>query len=125
MYLLDTCTFLWFLYNDSSLPYHMADQIEESEFVYISIASFWEIEIKKSIHKLEVKESVTDLEIKCKDSNIYILPIKTGYLEKIQDLPMIHNDPFDRLIMATAVVEDLILLTVDEKIKIYKEVKQL
>ncbi len=38
---------------------------------------------------------------------------------------MIHNDPFDRLIMATAVVEDLILLTVDEKIKKYKEVKQL
>ena len=51
MYLLDTCTFSWFLYNDSSLPYHMADQIEESEFVYISIASFWEIAIKKSIHK--------------------------------------------------------------------------
>lgn len=64
------------------------------------------------------------LEAKCCENHITILPIKTEYLEKIQYLPKIHNDPFDRLIMATAIEENLILLTNDGKIKKYKEVKQ-
>lgn len=121
--LLDTCAFLWFLYDDQNLPERIAERIERSEFVYLSIASLWEIAIKKSIKKLEIPDTVMELERRCIEKNISILPIKTHYLERIQILPMIHNDPFDRLIMATAIEEDLILLTDDGKIKMYHEVK--
>lgn len=123
MMLLDTCAFLWFLYDDQNLPERIAERIERSEFVYLSIASLWEIAIKKSIKKLEIPDTVMELERRCIEKNISILPIKTHYLERIQILPMIHNDPFDRLIMATAIEEDLTLLTDDGKIKMYREVK--
>lgn len=93
MYLMDTCVFLWFLEDDARLS-PKAREVIESSGLYLSIASFWEIAIKKSIHK-------------------------PAYLEQIQQLPMIHNDPFDRLIMATAKEENLTLITYDTKIRKY------
>lgn len=125
MFLLDTCALLWFLHDDPMLPDEIANRIEESKNVYLSIASLWEIAIKKTIKKLEIPENVKELEMKCDEKNISILPIKTEYLEKIQNLPMIHSDPFDRLIMATAIEEGLTLLTNDGKIKKYQEVQQI
>lgn len=124
MILLDTCALLWFLHDDPMLPERVAKRIEESEKVYLSIASLWEVAIKKTIKKLDIPETVKELEKKCKEKQIFILPIKTDYLEKIQNLPMIHGDPFDRLIMATAIEEDLTLLTNDEKIRLYETVMQ-
>nr|WP_296458084.1 type II toxin-antitoxin system VapC family toxin [uncultured Acetatifactor sp.] len=79
----------------------------------------WEIAIKKTIHKLNLAESVTDLEEICNDYGITILPVKTRYLEMIQKLPLIHGDPFDRLIMATALEEKLLLITCDSNIRKY------
>ncbi len=125
MILLDTCVFLWFLHDDPNLSNEIANQIEENENVYISIVSLWEIAIKKTIKKLDIPETVKELEKKCDEKDITILPVKTDYLERIQTLPMIHNDPFDRLIMATAVEENLALLTGDRNIKKYSEVRQL
>lgn len=125
MILLDTCVLLWFLHDDPVLSDKMMIQIEESENAYLSIASLWEIAIKKAIKKLNIPESVKELEKKCDEKNIMILPIKTDYLERLQMLPMIHNDPFDRLIMATAIEENLILLTDDRNIQKYQEVRQL
>lgn len=122
MLLLDTCVLLWFLYDDEKLPDKIANRIEKCEKVYLSIVSLWEIAIKKTIKKLDIPDSVMDLERKCNEKSITILPIKTSYLELIQTLPMIHNDPFDRLIMATAIEEDYILITEDEKIRKYQEV---
>lgn len=62
--LLDTCVLLWFLYNDPALPDKLAEKIEKSRDVYLSIASLWEIAIKKTIHKLDIPETVQDLEAK-------------------------------------------------------------
>ena len=124
MFLLDTCALLWFLHDDPSLPERVAKKIEESENVYLSIASLWEVAIKKAIKKLDIPEMVKELEEKYGEKQIDILPIKTDYLERIQNLPMIHGDPFDRLIMATAIEEKLTLLTEDRKIKLYEDVTQ-
>lgn len=124
MILLDTCAFLWFLHDDPMLPERIAKRIEESEKAYLSIVSLWEIAIKKTIKKLDIPETVNELAEKCEEKLISILPIKTDYLERIQNLPMIHADPFDRLIMATAIEENLTLLTDDRKIKLYKNVMQ-
>lgn len=54
-----------------------------------------------------------------------LIPIKLDYFDTIQELPYHHGDPFDRLIMATAIEEGLILLTNDEQIRLYQEVRQL
>lgn len=75
--------------------------IEESENLYLSIASLWEIAIKKSIHKLSIEKSITELEEICHKLQIVILPIKSKYLERLRQLPMIHGDPFDRLIISS------------------------
>lgn len=122
MILLDTCALLWFLHDDPMLPERMAKRIEESERAYLSIASLWEVAIKKTIKKLDIPETVKELEEKCEEKQIFILPIKIDYLERIQNLPMIHADPFDRLIIATAIEENLTLLTDDNKIRLYENV---
>ena len=93
--------------------------IGKSNDLYLSIASLWEIAIKKTIHKLDIEETITDLENICIDYGITILPIKIPYLEKIQQLLLIHNDPFDRLIIATALEEKLTLITHDSNIQKY------
>lgn len=126
MYLIDTCAFIWELHNDPNMSVKAAEVMERDEAeLYISIVTFWEIAIKKTLGKLEVQESVTELGKACIDHNIMILPIKMEYLERIQKLPYIHKDPFDRLIIATAIEEGLTILTGDEYIKQYNEVKQL
>lgn len=119
MYLLDTCAFLWFLDDNPRLSAKARDIIGKSKNLYLSIASLWEIAIKKAIKKLDIEESITELENTCYHYGIIILPIRTRYLERIQQLPMIHSDPFDRLIMSTALEENLQLITHDEKISKY------
>ncbi len=119
MYLMDTCAFLWFLDDNPNLSVRARDAIGRSRDLYLSIATLWEIAIKKTIHKLILAESVTDLEEICNDYGITILPVKTRYLEMIQKLPLIHGDPFDRLIMATALEEKLLLITCDSNIRKY------
>lgn len=119
MYLIDTCAFLWFLDDNPNLSMRARDAIGRSRDLYLSIATLWEIAIKKTIHKLNLAESVTDLEEICNDYGITILPVKTRYLEMVQKLPLIHGDPFDRLIMATALEEKLLLITCDSNIRKY------
>lgn len=119
MYLLDTCAFLWFLDDSPRLSSRARDIIGKSNGLYLSIASLWEIAIKKTIKKLDIEETITDLENICIKYGIIILPIKTSYLEKIQKLPLIHADPFDRLIISTALDEKLILITHDSNIRKY------
>lgn len=119
MYLLDTCAFLWFLDDNPRWSAKARDVIGKSKNLYLSIASLWEIAIKKAIKKLDIEESITELENTCYHYGIIILPIRTRYLERIQQLPMIHSDPFDRLIMSTALEENLQLITHDEKISKY------
>lgn len=118
-YLLDTHALLWFFHNDAKLPESTKDIICSNVEVFVSIATLWEIAIKKSLSKLDIPESVSELEQGCIQNDIGILPIKTIYLEQIGILPFIHRDPFDRLIMATAVEEGLTLITCDEKIQKY------
>lgn len=119
MYLMDVCALLWFLDDNGQLSEKAKDIIGKSDDLYFSIASLWEIAIKKTIRKLDIEESVTDIERICDDYGISILPIKTKYLERVQMLPMIHADPFDRLIMATALEEGMKLITHDSKIQQY------
>lgn len=119
MYLLDTHALLWFFHNDPKLSKSAKDTICSDVGISVSIASMWEIAIKKSIGKLSIPESLSDLERACIRNDIDILPIKIAYLERIGILPQIHGDPFDRLILATSMEEHLTLISCDEKIQKY------
>lgn len=123
MYLLDTCAFIWSIQDDERLSHIVRKILAGNEPVFISQATLWEIAIKKSTGKLDVKETTFELEDLCAVQDIGILPLESKYFERIQKLPLIHRDPFDRIIIATAFEEDLILLTCDENIIKYNEVK--
>ena len=116
MLLLDTHALLWFIYNDDRLSSNAVNAIKETEIVYVSIASLWEIAIKQHLGKLEFDGSIKDISDKCMEKDVLILPIKVGYLDRIKTLPDIHKDPFDRLIVAQAMEEDLIIVSKDENI---------
>ena len=119
MMLLDTCAFIWFLEDSPELSLEAKAAIEDGEIVYLSIVSLWEIAIKKSLGKLEIKQTMTELARICQDVDITILPIKTDYLGRLETLPGIHGDPFDRLIISTAMEEGVPIVTHDAKIAMY------
>ena len=124
MYLMDTCTFLWYLEDSPRLSQKAREVISGENRLFLSLTTLWEIAIKKTIHKLDLEESTAELIKICEEDGITVLPIESRYFDTIQILPYIHGDPFDRLIMATARDNDLTLLTDDKNIQKYKEVKQ-
>ena len=124
-YMLDTCSFIWYIETSNRLPAGVRELIDTAEDIYISMATLWEIAIKQTTGKLDLDLTIFELDEKCKENKITILPIELRYLEKIKKLPLIHKDPFDRIIIASAVEEDLIILTCDNKIMNYPDVKTL
>ena len=81
------------------------------------------IAIKKTTKKLELNKTTAELQALCENAGIRLLPIDAKYFDTIQLLPMIHGDPFDRLIIATAKEESLTIVTDDEKIRLYPDVE--
>ncbi|AIN93428.1 type II toxin-antitoxin system VapC family toxin [Treponema putidum] len=119
MYLLDTHTLLWFLRASPQLSKKALEIITTENKVYVSIVSLWEIAIKKSIGKLEFEYSIEKIAELCHEKDILILQIQPKYFDKIIKLANIHNDPFDRLIIAQAIIENLVIITKDTIIPKY------
>ncbi len=119
--LLDTNAFLYFINNDSALS-KTAKRLLESEIdLLISAASLWEIAIKFSIGKLSLPDSFGNfIPSQIHQNNIEILPVTLPHLEKISALPFHHKDPFDRLIIAQSIVEDLPVVSSDAAFDSYK-----
>jgi PIN domain nuclease of toxin-antitoxin system len=119
-YLLDTHTFIWFTENDSQLSETARQHIINIENpCYLSVASIWEIVIKQSINKLGFSKTPSAIEQLCTSSNISLLDIKLEHLSALQNLPQIHSDPFDRLIVAQALTKNLTIITRDRSIPQY------
>ncbi|MBR1657336.1 MAG: type II toxin-antitoxin system VapC family toxin [Synergistaceae bacterium] len=125
MYLMDTCAFIWYIETGSRLPKAVREIINNSENIYLSQATLWEIAIKQTIGKIDITMTSFELEDRCGKEKITILPLKCEYFERIKSLPLIHRDPFDRIIIATALEERLTLLTNDSNIIKYDGVKTL
>lgn len=119
-YLIDTHAFLWFSAGSSELSQTAKSLIEsKSNRIFISIASLWEISIKTALGKLNISnefETVIDDVI---ENYIDILPINFSHLVKQTKLPFHHNDPFDRIIIAQAIVENLNIISKDSKFDDY------
>lgn len=118
--LLDTHTFLWVV-NDGPLSGHARQAFLNAESeLYLSAASYWEISIKISIGKLVLVDNwVESFDREMAANGIKWLPIKKEHCLGVIDLPMIHRDPFDRLLIAQAVFEQMTLLTADKNIQRY------
>jgi PIN domain nuclease of toxin-antitoxin system len=123
-YLLDTHTFLWFVAGDRKLPASVKEIIKDvSQPCFISVASFWEIAIKMQIRKLKIDISLEELYRFAERNQIEVIHINERHLIALLGLELIHNDPFDRLIISQAMTEELVIITRDKAIKKYK-VKQ-
>jgi PIN domain nuclease of toxin-antitoxin system len=117
-FLLDTHILIWGLQENERLSHQIKELIDnEDNEIYISAASIWEIAIKSSLNKLNL--SADEIVAALQDSDYLQLPITFGHTAKTAHLPHHHNDPFDRILIAQALVENLTLVTHDEKIKKY------
>ena len=119
MYIIDTHTLLWYLRDSPELSTAARKTIDTENLIFTSVASLWEIAIKHSIGKLELEFSISQIEQLCVQKDISILPIESSHLDEIQNLPNHHNDPFDRLIICQARIENLTIITRDTIIPLY------
>ena len=93
----------------------------------ISIASIWEIAIKASLlrdeRRLKMKGTVNEFVSQCESMGIELLPITTQDCQRVMSLPHIHEDPFDRMILAQSLNRGIPLVTKDENLWKYDEAK--
>src|SRR6185503_8177725 len=115
-FLLDTEVLIWWDANDPRLGGNARAAIQDAAEVYVSAASAWEIVIKSALGKLQSKRRPASA---VADGGFRELPITFEHAEAVRALPMHHTDPFDRLILAAAKVEDCVIITSDEKFKLY------
>ena len=120
-YLLDTHALLWFLRGDKKLSAKARGLIDNpGNRKFLSIASLWEIAIKVSLRKLVLDKPFEKLFPEQLHFNrIEILDITVDSLTKLTTLPFHHRDPFDRLIIAQAIVERLPIIGVDAVFDVY------
>ena len=112
--LLDTHPFIWFINGDNHLPKKVKSLITDSENeCFISIASIWEIAIKSSLGRLELASDFDQITNFLFENDITILPIKFSHLQTLMTLEYYHRDPFDRIMIAQSISENLLLLSKD------------
>lgn len=118
-YLCDTHIFLWWLNNDKRLKKTVRDILESPEnIIYASVVSAWEIVIKlKTNPKFKLKTTVAECFQK---AGFSVLDIELHHALRLEELKLIHHDPFDRMLIAQAQVEGATIITTDEKIGKYK-----
>jgi PIN domain nuclease of toxin-antitoxin system len=112
--LLDTHAFIWFVENDESLPASLKTQIEDTDNeIFISIVSLWEIAIKTSLGKLEMAINLPSIINKIEENGFIMLPIFPEHTVCVASLPFHHKDPFDRMLIAQTIVEQLKIISKD------------
>jgi PIN domain nuclease of toxin-antitoxin system len=120
-YLLDTHAFLWFVSDDDRLSSKARSIIKNNNNeVYFSAASAWEMSIKIRLGRLTIEEGLEPFIVKqLAENNFSTLAITIFHSIYTSKLPEIHKDPFDRMIVAQAQVEDLSIISKDKNIKKY------
>jgi PIN domain nuclease of toxin-antitoxin system len=119
--LLDTHTFLWFIEDHPNLSINARTLIEDaSNEILLSIASAWEMAIKISLGKLQIGNPFgIFLAQQLKANNIQLLPISLSHTERIITLPFHRRDPFDRLLIAQALIENIPIASADSAFDAY------
>ena len=119
-YLLDTHMVLWLAENSPKLSDTAKTIIlDEANEKYVSIASCWEISIKLSLNKLDLVGGTAEFFRIIQENGFEVLNILKKHLIVLETLPFHHRDPFDRLLVATAIADNLILLSEDAQLLAY------
>jgi len=108
---------LWWLDEDQRLPSRWQNEIESAETAWVSTASVWELSIKQQSGKLRLPDDFRDQLVQDQFS---ILPVHLDHALQCRNLPPHHRDPFDRMLIAQAQVEDLIMISADPKFRQYE-----
>ncbi len=112
--LLDTHTLIWYREGDGRLSRTAGRIIADStNQIVISIASLWEMAIKRGLGKLEITKSPAEILAAYQDAGAKLLPISPEHVMAVEALPHHHRDPFDRMLVAQAKTENLAIITKD------------
>jgi PIN domain nuclease of toxin-antitoxin system len=114
--LLDTHVVLWWLSDDETLSSEVKETIDTEAEVFLSVASVWEIAIKQALGKLTGPPDLLDV---LDRSGLVELPIRSRHATEAGGLPLLHRDPFDRMLVAQARCEGLTLLSRDPQVRRY------
>lgn len=117
--LLDTHIFLWAVTASPRLKADARRFMAAAEVAYVSAASIWEIAIKRRLGTIEA--DLGGLVDAIGQSGFTELPVLARHAARVADLELIHTDPFDRLLLAQALIEPLRLLTADVQLRQYSE----
>ncbi len=119
-YLLDTHLLIWAASGSDKLSKAASDIISDHQnSLWVSVASFWEIAIKRSKLRSAFPVEVGPLRAGLFANGYEELAIEARHIVIVQDLPRFHSDPFDRLFVAQAMAEGMILLTADRALANY------
>ncbi|MBE9198661.1 MULTISPECIES: type II toxin-antitoxin system VapC family toxin [unclassified Nodularia (in: cyanobacteria)] len=119
--LLDTHIFLWFISGDQKLPIHLQNSIRDlNNEVYLSCISVWEATVKYQLGKLPLPESPEIYLPKQRQQHlISSLNLDEQSIAQLVNLPLLHRDPFDRILICQALQHDMTIVTVDSAIRAY------
>ena len=115
--LLDTHVLVWALSSPERIKPKVQDLLVYTDnIVFVSIASLWELQIKKSLNKISLPD---DFISQLQENGFELLDINYKHIAKLAELPLIHRDPFDRMLVAQTIHENLSLVTNDLEIMKY------
>lgn len=119
--LLDTHAFLWLVSDHPRLSdVAKAVFLDNSNELFLSAVSGFEIVVKHGLGKLKLSESPTEfIRRRIENNNLIELPISMEHATNLQNLPLIHRDPFDRLLISQSMVESMPLLSADQQMRAY------
>lgn len=115
--LLDTHVVLWWLTDDETLSAEVKEAIDTEVEVFVSAATVWEIAIKQALGKLTAPPDLLDV---LNRSGLVELPIRIRHAAEAGQLPLLHRDPFDRMLVAQARCEGMTLLSRDPQVQRYE-----
>ena len=119
--LVDTATFVWVLLDDHRSSRRAKQMLSsDTDELVFSLVSLWEIAIKMKLGKFnDLGSSVAYIREEMNEYGMELLPIRYEHIQRLETLPLHHPDPFDRLLIAQAISENLPILTSDKKFKLY------
>lgn len=116
-YLLDTYVLVWLSSDLGRIPKAVLHTLEDLDSkLFVSTACFWELAIKQSQGKFTATLRLDHL---AASRGIRELAISSKYIDTVRELPMLHGDPFDRMMVAQAMVEGMVLVTADRRLSAY------
>lgn len=119
-FLLDTHLILWAAGDFERLPQEALALLKDGDNdILFSVASLWEIVIKKGLGRSDFVVDAAELRQALLDNEFTELPVRAEHALAVEALPNLHKDPFDRLLLAQAIVEGIILLTSDKTLGLY------